>query len=287
MMNIFNRVQKLLSSEISQYVFIIGAQKAGTTTLFNLLDATPGFCGAIDKEVGFFIHDFFYDRGERWYLRKFSRCDQKEIKFEATPEYLYYPDVPQKILSFNKQSKFIVVLREPSARCYSAWNMFRHFNQHSAKHIYEGFVQYANPPIKDAAKKLLFAEKFPTFQQAVLDDIERYNAKSTDLEPSFVRRGIYSEQIENYLRYYSLSDFLFLEQRELSQPDGVLKKISSFLDIEIDVLTMRKKIQSNRGKYDEIEESVSDAISFLKDFYRPYNEKLFKVIGINYDWNEK
>lgn len=277
----------IFSGNSKPKLLILGVQKAGTTTLFDLLDSIPEFCGANVKEVGFYTKDMFYLQGKDWYLKQFSQCDRKAIKFEATPEYLYYPDVPQKIFSFNNATKFIIVLREPSARCYSAWNMFRSFNKHSAKYIYEMFTQYANPPTRDAIRKLLFAEQFPAFEQAVLDDIGKYTSKSNNVEPSFVRRGIYCEQIENYLQYFPLSAFLFLEQRELSQPESVLKKISNFLNIKINIESIKAPVVSNIGEYEENEEQVSDTIAMLKAFYRPHNEKLFKQIGIRYDWNEQ
>ena len=286
MANLLNDFLSLFAEHKRPKLLIIGAQKSGTTTLFDLLEAAPEFCGADVKEVGFFIHDMFYRKGESWYLRKFKNCGKTTINFEATPEYLYYPDVPRKIYSFDKAIKFIVVMRDPSARCYSAWNMFRNFNKHSPREIYEKFAQYANPPIREAAKSLLFAENFPTFERAVADDIERYKIKSNDLEPSFVRRGIYCEQIENYLQTFSLSDFLFLEQRELSRPSFVLNKIADFLGVEINEALVKGPVLSNSGIYGKNEENIEDVMSMLKEFYRPHNEKLFNKIGIRYDWNE-
>lgn len=276
----FNRKPKLL---------ILGAQKAGTTTLFDMLDSIPGFCGGNGKEVNFFTKDVNYQKGAEWYFGQFGDCDRKAIKFEATPEYLYYPDVPQKIASFNKATKFIVLLREPSARCYSAWNMFRSFNADTklANHIYETFTQYANPPVRNEVKDLLFTENFPTFEQAVLDDIKRCHTKSDVLEPSFVRRGLYSEQIENYLQYFSLSSFLFIEQSELNQPNLALKKISTFLDVEINVTLIKAPVVSNIGMYEKNGLGVDEIMPTLKAFYKPYNEKLFNQIGIHYNWNEQ
>ncbi|MDD1605891.1 MAG: sulfotransferase domain-containing protein [Methylococcaceae bacterium] len=268
-------------------LLIIGTQKAGTTTLFDMLNCCPNFCGSSDKETGFFTKDVFYNQGNEWYLMQFEQCNSNAIKFEATPEYLYYPDTPKKIYSFNKRMKFIVVLREPAARCYSAWNMFRSFNENSAEHIYNQFTQYANPPLREAISDLLFTEHFPSFKQAVFDDIERYQSKSNDWEPSFVRRGLYCEQIENYLQYFRLSEFLFLEQRELNHPDLVLKKISNFLDIEIDTTAIENPVISNTGAYEAHDESLDETMFMLKSFYKPFNDRLFSQIGIEYDWNEQ
>ena len=266
---------------------IIGVQKAGTTTLFDMLSQIPGFCGSSDKETGFFIKDVFYKQGNEWYLKQFEQCGLDSIKFEATPAYIYHPDALKRIYQFNSDMKFIVVLREPVARCYSAWNMFRRFHEGMADQIYTQFTQYANPPEREAIRNLLFAENFPSFKQAVMDDIERFTSKSTDIEPSFVRRGIYFEQIANYLQHFSLSNFLFLEQRELNYPANVLQKVSEFLSMGIDLSLVSNPVISNVGDYLNCDTETEETFLLLRDFYNTHNEKLFSQIGINYDWNER
>ncbi len=265
---------------------IIGVQKAGTTTLFDMLNQIPGFCGSSDKETGFFTKDIFYNQGDEWYSKQFQNCNHDAIKFEATPAYIYHPDAAKRIFSYNKYMKFIVVLREPAARCYSAWNMFRRFNESSANQIYEQFTQYSNPSEGGAISNLLFTKHFPSFRQAVADDIERYLSQSCDIEPSFVRRGIYFDQIKNYLQYFHLEDFLFLEQRELNVPTEVFQKISNFLNVAINESSVNNPISSNVGDYLGESGEVEETFLLLRNFYRSYNEKLFNQIGIRYDWNE-
>jgi len=278
-------IKKLNSDSI--LLLIIGAQKAGTTTLFDFLSNIPGFCGSTRKEIGYFTKNIFFEKGQDWYFQHFSGCDDKSIKFEATPEYLYYPDAPQRISALGRQVKFIVLLRDPVARCYSAWNMFRVFNKSCANEIYTTFTQYANPPAREAIKHLLFTEKFPSFERAVEDDINRYQLNSDLLEPSFVRRGIYHEQILRFMRYFPLSDFLFMEQSELNNKDNVFSKISSFLGAEINSMDVSADLDliRNVGMYDEALNLSSDVISELKEFYKPHNEKLFNLISRDFGWN--
>ncbi len=266
---------------------IIGAQKAGTTTLFDMLSQIPNFCGSSDKETGFFIKDVFYKQGYEWYSKQFEQCGLDAIKFEATPAYIYHPDALKRIYQFNSDMKFIVVLREPVARCYSAWNMFRCFHEGIADKIYAQFTQHANPPEREAIRNLLFAEHFPSFKVAVMEDVERFISKSTDIEPSFVRRGVYFEQIANYLQYFSLSNFLFLEQRELNCPAAVLQKVSEFLSVEIDFSLISNPVVSNFGDYLCCDAETEETFQLLKGFYKPHNEKLFDQIGVYYDWNER
>lgn len=271
---------------VKSFFLILGVQKAGTTTLFDMLNQIPGFCGSSDKETGFFTKDIFYNQGNEWYSKQFENCSHSAIKFEATPAYIYNPDAAKRIFLYNKCMKFIVVFREPAARCYSAWNMFRRFNESSANQIFEQFTQHSNFSHRGAISNLLFTKHFPSFKQAVADDIERYLSQSSDIEPSFVRRGIYFDQIENYLQYFRLEDFLFLEQRELNVPAVVFQKISNFLDVEIDDSSVNNPISSNVGDYLGESGEVEETFLLLRNFYRAHNEKLFNQIGIRYDWNE-
>lgn len=286
MINFLTKLYPIFDNIKYPQFLIIGAQKAGTTTLYDLLNHYSIFCGSIDKEVGFFTNDLFYNQGKKWYLKQFEQCNHAAIKFEATPFYLYHPDTPKRIFSFNPNMKFIVLLREPATRCYSAWNMYRLFNKTSAQHIFDQFVQYSNASIKNVMSDLLFTDHYPSFKQAVEDDIDRYLSHSSEIEPSFVRRGIYFEQITNYLQYFHLDNFLFLEQRELNSPVILIQKISNFLNLTIEIETIEASISSNIGDYQNKGDEIEATLLLLRDFYRPYNEILFKQIGIHYDWNE-
>lgn len=265
---------------------IIGVQKAGTTTLYDILNSNQNFCGSLDKETGFFTNDIFYNQGQAWYSKQFKQCNAKAIKFEATPFYLYQANTAKRIHSFKPDMKFIVVLREPASRCYSAWNMFRRFNATSATQIYKEFVQYSNADCKEAVSHLLFTQHYPTFKQAVKEDIERYLLKSDEVEPSFVRRGIYFEQIANYLNYFDIENFLFLEQKELNSPIDLMRQISDFFKVKINTLDVANSLPSNVGGYPEESIDVQETLKMLKEFYRPHNELLYNQIGIHYDWNE-
>lgn len=264
---------------------IIGVQKGGTTTLFDLLNQIPIFSGAPSKEVGYFSKSSFYERGSDWYSDQFQPLGPKKIYFEATPAYIYHPDAPGRIYSYNPRMKLIVILREPAARAYSAWNMFYGFNKKCADSIYKQFTQYADTDEKEAISSLLYSKEFPTFRDAIKDDLSRYYKKSSDIEPSFVRRGIYHEQIARFLNYFDLSQFLFLEQQDLNKIGLLMELISKFLEIKIDYEGINQFIASNKGEYMKVDDQFSDLFAELKLFYAPHNECLFRLIGKKYEWS--
>src|SRR5262249_23760132 len=74
---------------------IIGAQKAGTTSLHAYLSQHSSVSPPVTKEVHFFDHEFH--RGNTWYRAHFRRADGPlTITGESTPYYLFHPLVPAR-----------------------------------------------------------------------------------------------------------------------------------------------------------------------------------------------
>ena len=264
-------------------LLILGAQKAGTTTLFDMLDGVGPFKGSSTKEIGFFSKDVFYERGMPWYRGHFSAAGADGIGIEATPEYLYYDFVASRIREHLPQARFVVLLREPAARCFSAWNMFRSFNRDQPQTIYEHFTQWANADAREPLKQLLFTQPFPAFAACVESELSCLDGQASAPEPSFVRRGLYADQIERYLSLFDRNRFLFLEQSELNDPVRVAKGIGELMGTEIDPLALKVQ-SSNQGEYGATDEELARCMVRLRDFYRPHNERLFRLIGRSFDW---
>ena len=75
------------------------------------------------KEIHFF--NLFFQKGWAWYKHFFPLAWTKKITGEATPAYLFHPQVPERIRQFTPDTKFIVMLRNPIARAYSHYNMVK------------------------------------------------------------------------------------------------------------------------------------------------------------------
>ncbi len=119
---------------------IIGAQKAGTTTLFDLLSHHPRIIPPRRKEISFFSNDERYAKGLEDYWAQFPRrsiWSGRRITFEASPMYLFNPLAAERIARHLPGALCLVVLRDPVQRAYSAWNMYRDFKdspRHAHRH---------------------------------------------------------------------------------------------------------------------------------------------------------
>src|SRR5690606_13069452 len=73
-------------------------------------------------------------KGIDWYRGFFKDLRisrSRRLFFESTPSYLYYANAAEKIAQYYPNIKLIVILRDPVARAYSAWNMYHDFYQRS------------------------------------------------------------------------------------------------------------------------------------------------------------
>ena len=113
--------------------FIVGAPKAGTTSLFYYLNKNKGICMSSIKEPNFFssqdlkIQKIYYDSlildNLKEYERIFTPKNKQQIIGEASVSYLFYPNVANRIFDYNARSKIIIILRDPVERAFSHYSM--------------------------------------------------------------------------------------------------------------------------------------------------------------------
>ena len=124
---------KPLMPRMRPALIIIGAQKAGTTTLFDLLSLHPRIIPPMEKEISFFNSDQRYSEGMRRYFKRFPKkplAPGPMITLEASPDYFYSPVAAERIAKHLPDALCAAVLRDPVARTYSAWNMYAQFKGH-------------------------------------------------------------------------------------------------------------------------------------------------------------
>src|SRR5215217_8827850 len=104
---------------------VIGTQKGGTSYFYSLLTEHPLVRRAAAKELHFFDNKFA--EGVGWYRRCFSEGEQvdghRTITGEASPSYLFDPQVPERMARIIPEAKLIALLRNPIDRAYSHYQM--------------------------------------------------------------------------------------------------------------------------------------------------------------------
>lgn len=118
---------------------VIGAPKAGTTSLCSYLAQHPDIFISDPKEPHFFCDDRLYERGLKWYESLFAAGADKKLRGEGTPFYSLtrtFPQVLPRIQEDLDDIKIIYMVRHPLARMESYYSQEIH-NGYEVPHFCE------------------------------------------------------------------------------------------------------------------------------------------------------
>ena len=269
---------------------IIGTQKGGSTALHEYLHQHPSCWGSFFKEPDFFLFPTEYMKGFPYYMEnmwkeyppfRYSLSDC--LLFESTTWYSYWHEVPQRLFEYNPCLKFIFLVRNPIDRAYSQYNMLINWKKNQLLHEYELFPD--KEKLNVLLDKLLDVERYP-FSYWVNMEIEKIRKQENtpiDFFPDFLHRGFYHEQLERYYQFFPIKNILVIENNELKHNRIlVLRKIEQFLNIrsvDWDTINLEDKFVS---QYDT--KLSNDVRKKLDSFFKPYNERFYKLIKRNYNW---
>lgn len=241
---------------------IIGAQKCGTTSLYCYLAEHPQIVTVPHKEVHFF--DLNYERGLAWYDACFPPSDRPDsIAGEASPYYLFHPQVPARVYRHFREIKLIVLLRNPVERAIS---------------------QYYHE-VKLGFENLSLEEAIACEPQRLHGEVEKL---STDpayysynhQHYTYLSRGCYLEQLQRWQTYFPPEQFLILKTEDLYvNPKKTLAQVLDFLKLpEIDLPTYPSY---NSGSYPPTINLVKQQ---LNDYFKNPNKQLSEYLKQNFNW---
>ena len=252
---------------------ILGVAKGGTTSIYEYLSQHPGFIPASGKEVYFFDKNFHM--GTNWYRKffpskKIMSKKSKELGYdaltgEATPRYIHYPHAPKRVFEIIPSTKFIVLLRNPIDRAYSHHQM--HYSGGTETNSFEDAISIEGSIVSTEMEKMEKDENF-------------YSIKF--YKRSYVTRGKYAEQLERWFKYFPREQFLILQSEKFSTDiQNEFEKVLKFLGLPDFKLDITKKYKSR--KYEKM---TPETRKKLVEFFKPHNERLYKLLGTNFHWDE-
>jgi len=249
--------------------FVIGQGRAGTTSLYHYLDQHPSLSKSAYDELGFF--DVNFHLGLHWYRSLFPSIFtkfRKKLKthffmtYDVTPSYVRRPWVARRMKKLFPDSKLIIVLRNPADRTYSH--------------------HYLNTKSGETR----------TFEEVIeedMNDISEWSVDSKDdyyfatkVDNSKLARGFYVEQLPVWFELFSKNQILIISSEELaSNTKNVMNDIFQFLNLpEYEIPNIEKV---NVSKYSKMNPETR---KILIDFFKPYNEQLYKFLNRKFDWNK-
>ena len=252
---------------------VIGVSKSGTRELMDFMHLHPHIqiyhkkTGKITYEMSYFAKQ--HNNGTRRLMEQMPCSFSNQITIMKHSGYFHMNNVPERIRKFNASIRLILIVREPIARSYSAYTF---------KGLYE-----------------------ESFDKLVIKALKN---KKQKLYSRLLNKSIYDESMERWLKVFNLSQILIIEHNEFKQdPVSVLVKVEKFLGlghyITSDMFTynavtgfqcIRSNLTttgmscyaSNRGRrQDPISRKIK---STLTNFFKPKNERFFRMIGKSFDW---
>jgi sulfotransferase family protein len=254
---------------------IVGAAKAGTTSLFEWLGQHSFVAPACKKEVHFFDYNYF--RGEDWYRKHFPSAAERDrfaaehgqpfITGEASPSYLSHHWAPQRLAALQPTARLLVTLRNPIDRAYSQFQMSRREHEE---------------PLQSFAEAVAAEERRLNGERARMLTDRWYNSWPIGCW-SYLMRSRYAEQLERWLERFPREQFHFLTLEQLAaDPQATLDRVHEFLGLPTHTYPQLEAMHVS-PRYDSITASERRE---LAEYFRPHNERLYELIGVDFGWND-
>lgn len=245
---------------------IIGAARAGTTSLHAYLMRHPSVRAPTHKELHFF--DLNYERGLDWYRRHFPAVPPGNrsgtLTGEASPYYLFHPNVPARVRATLPDVRLIALLRNPVDRAYSQ-------HQLAQRHGRDDL----------SFEEAIAAE--PTRLEGELGRIASepgYDSVS-HRHHSYLARGLYAEQLDRWYEHVPREQLLVLRSEDLfADPAAVFSEVLRFLELPPHELGEYQPY--NQRPYTGLAPGTREE---LRRYFAEPNRRLEQLLGRDLGWD--
>ncbi len=188
---------------------VIGAPKAGSTTLWGYLRAHPEVFMCTPKEPQFFNDDDHWERGVDWYRELFADAGDAKVVGEASVRYATSQAssalVPSRMAAVLPEAKIVYVVRHPVERMVSQWRHNRRW--------------YAEPlPLQDALRT-----------------------------PRYLMPSRYAAQLARFSHYPAERVHIVVAERMRDDPAAELRLLFTFLGVDPDIELQGVEPEQNRA----------------------------------------
>nr|XP_045608356.1 heparan sulfate glucosamine 3-O-sulfotransferase 6-like [Procambarus clarkii] len=251
------------------HVLIIGAKKSGTRALLAFLRVHPSI-RASGPEIHYF--DRFYSRGLSWYRNQLPLSLEGQLTVEKTPAYFTTPGVPARVKADLPAAKLLLVVRNPVTRALSDYT--QGLSKHRSRRSFE---------------ELVFV---------------KWSSGLVNSEWGPISGGLYARHLTRWLQYFPRSSIHVVSGENLiMDPAAELCRVQEFLGLRrvitdkhfffnatkgFPCLVKREKtgrpqcLGSSKGRsHPPVSQTT---YNILRDFYRPFNFKFYKMVGHNFHW---
>jgi hypothetical protein len=294
-------------SWLQQMIILIGVQKGGTKALFSLLQHHPSVvsrCSNNSRKTELFFFDnrtMPYEQMNQevlqigYSLHVRSKCPLAVSTLESNPSKIFLDDSPGYMLESHQvskllncgmpKSKIIALVRDPTDRAFSHYNFYIDRNW-CQEHTFEEWVDkniqdLENAGITNASDPY---QELLAWRQYHDTPINRRMRKCN----SFVTRGLYAIELLHYFtallavgREKSDMHVIISENLRGNKRQDEYDNLLNFLG-----LTPQEVHATGDVHVTNYQSNMSESTRLkLKAFFRPYNARLYKMMGWNFTWD--
>jgi hypothetical protein len=283
---------------------IIGAQKAGTTSMKNYLGQHPSLQVHPHKELSYFFDAAEYAKGFDAALRKYYDHPDASTKLIAKNAGLYVSESGiMRLKEHNPDCKLVFILRNPVERTYSSYLMEKNYGAingtfesiepvirkgDTSDWRYEFFIGmslyqlHLSMIYKHFPKEQVRLIRYEDFQSGS-EDVCHELFEWLDVDAGFKPDTHIKYNVTHVNRSPSYGRLVVQLLRNQNPVKKLLRKLMPG-KMDYKVGEMLRNINKTNKLYGKIPESM---LKLLTGFYAPHNEKLSALTGIDFsDWNK-
>lgn len=248
-------------------LLVIGAQRAGTSSIYRYLGSHPDVAPSLRKEVEYFSTRM--SMGERWYRAHFPLVRRPQVAFEATPDYLLHPLSAARAKATIPDVKAVALLRSPITRAFSQYQHQRRLNK----------------------EDLPFTEALEREPARIAGDLEKL-ASDPDHAGVEVRihgymeRGRYAPQLERWIEALGRDRLHVIRTEDLwADPVATYTGLLDFLGLRHVMPEAFENFSYVPETGDRAEKSMSiEAETYLRDHLAPEIAAVERLLGRDMGW---
>ena len=257
---------------------IVGAQKAGTTSLYEHLIRHPDVWPPDCREINFFNDKWL--EGENWYRARFPNklikfwslniANRPFVTLESTPVYFIDKNTPSRVAELIPNCKLIFLLRNPIDRAYSHWRM----------------------NVRRKFEELSFEEALAKEEERIAPDIEKAQESSflatndCNLALYYYKyRGLYLERLQPWFNIFPKEQIKIIKSEDMWKDASKYHETFKFLGLLKDKQQV-EKFQKFYGTSSKMSSNIDQKIrDTLREYFREPNQSLYHFLGQNFEWN--
>jgi hypothetical protein len=251
---------------------IIGAERAGTTSLYRYLGRHPQVMAVTLRRKGAHYFDTNFGNGVRWYrshfptewaVRRRARHVGDVVTGEACPYYVFHPLVSERVRSLLPDARLILMLRDPVSRAYS----------HYRHEVARGFEHLALEDALDAEPERLDGEEERMRSDPMYVSFPHQHF-------SYLARGHYLEQVMRWHAHFPTEQLLVVDSGTLfADPDKGFREVERFLGITELSYREYPRLNARSGA-----DMAPATLARLRQHFAEPNRGLEEYLGRAFSW---